>query len=1084
MMIGTGNMLNQDTKKLALAIRQHESGGNYNAQGGSGENGAYQFMPSTWKSWANTHLGNSNAEQTPQNQNKVAYMQIQSLKDKGYTPEQIASTWNSGGPSWEGKVGTNKYGVRYDVPSYVRNVMANYKSGVTTTTQDTGPKSPDFWKRVDEKRKEQYSDTEILNKLSEKNKNISKITRMSRDRYGAEGSGITNDRELLNALSEKLSGQNPTVESNPDYAYLEEESNRVLENLKQFVENKVGEQDERVGFGTRLSDVAKIGPEVKTGIWEAIKSRGEKIGESLLAMNVPFTDKDEKAREGVTSSLTGEQITGQSFLETGLQIGAESILAAGDIAWEVIKGLGKSSNAYSGGAIKRKVDPTTKEFMEDISQFMEEAPKGVIKNIRSDKKFNVFGVGGEEIADWLEDTSSMIANKLKTDDRLRRNLGIPMAAVDVMTFKASKPAREGLEEGLVASVRGAKEATGEILEETGTAIKKGLQKQKAREAIDITQPKMTERYKNEVLDRLDKKGQVVPNKWEKEVAESVADIVDINKKPEINIKRIRDDIGKISENVKENLEANNAIFNKVQLRTAIDNGLKQVDDIMIPEARLDKLKTDITDGLMAKIQKHNLSNLWDARIKFDKYLDDKLKAFGGQFTIKKDVARAVRDSVNKFIIKKSPNGKIYEEGMSKMTRMYSAIDNIKSKVKPSLIGETKLKAIGRNMRAFGHKIGLAGMPIGAGGVLALSAFPTLFTPAVMASILAYGSYKIGKKVVTSKMLREFLSDLLIKAGKNMNPEEKKLIRQLIEELEEAQPGMTIKDVSNKGFQKLPGKTSTLTDNISKAKAEGKSFDELKKIKFSDIEDIDVFNNKVDKIIDSSSKEELTKISRLGEDLMISSQNYLENGAFTKKSAFNDFRLGQHIRYKMSKLQKEKTVIEKANRMLAQEKRDIELRKTDINIDKLTSKDTDFLTKQARKHKTFDEFLQEMRGSASQYGEYQPQLRKYINPDSKKLSDIKGFKDNDMITIYRGIDGSRARKINTGDFVTMDYDDALGYTSDASKVVSQRVRAKNLITEYPDEIVHGEDIYELIYNPSTKETVKITDTKLKQLWDKQ
>ena len=120
-------MLDQSIVALAKAIRQHESGGNFTIKGKSGESGAYQFMPATWKTWAKQYLGTSNAAMTPENQNQVAYRRIAEWKTQGYNPAQIASLWNSGKPKWEGKVGVNKYGVRYNVPAYVKNVYSLYQ---------------------------------------------------------------------------------------------------------------------------------------------------------------------------------------------------------------------------------------------------------------------------------------------------------------------------------------------------------------------------------------------------------------------------------------------------------------------------------------------------------------------------------------------------------------------------------------------------------------------------------------------------------------------------------------------------------------------------------------------------------------------------------------------------------------------------------------------------------------------------------------------------------------------------------------------------------------------------------------------
>lgn len=127
--------LDPKIKALATAIKKQESGGSkdpYNTKGASGEFGAYQFMPDTWKGWAKTHLGDENAPMTMENQNKVAYNQIKSWKDKGYNPAQIAAAWNAGegsleGDKWKTNVGKNSLGVSYDTPSYVKNVSKYYQ---------------------------------------------------------------------------------------------------------------------------------------------------------------------------------------------------------------------------------------------------------------------------------------------------------------------------------------------------------------------------------------------------------------------------------------------------------------------------------------------------------------------------------------------------------------------------------------------------------------------------------------------------------------------------------------------------------------------------------------------------------------------------------------------------------------------------------------------------------------------------------------------------------------------------------------------------------------------------------------------
>lgn len=126
---------------LTKAIRQTESGGNFQATGASGEYGAYQFTAPTWSKLAGKYLGDSSIplqSATPEQQNQVAYKQIADWKNSGYNVGQIASMWNAGegepnayqGTFSNGKpsVGTNSYGVSYSVPDYAKSVLSAYQT--------------------------------------------------------------------------------------------------------------------------------------------------------------------------------------------------------------------------------------------------------------------------------------------------------------------------------------------------------------------------------------------------------------------------------------------------------------------------------------------------------------------------------------------------------------------------------------------------------------------------------------------------------------------------------------------------------------------------------------------------------------------------------------------------------------------------------------------------------------------------------------------------------------------------------------------------------------------------------------------
>ncbi len=106
---------------ITSAIKEKESGGNYTVRGKSGEIGAYQFMPSTWKNTSLKYLGKE-VEPTPENQDLIAKLSIEDLISQGYSDKEIALIWNGGTPTI--KKGVNKYGVPYDTEKYANELLA------------------------------------------------------------------------------------------------------------------------------------------------------------------------------------------------------------------------------------------------------------------------------------------------------------------------------------------------------------------------------------------------------------------------------------------------------------------------------------------------------------------------------------------------------------------------------------------------------------------------------------------------------------------------------------------------------------------------------------------------------------------------------------------------------------------------------------------------------------------------------------------------------------------------------------------------------------------------------------------------
>lgn len=126
--------LNPTIANLARAIRQTESGGNYQAVGKSGEYGAFQFTEPTWNAASKAFGVNVPLKQASQlQQNEVAYKQLESWSKAHpeWNVGNYASAWNAGEKHadayLENYTGTNASGVKYDTGAYAKSVATAYQ---------------------------------------------------------------------------------------------------------------------------------------------------------------------------------------------------------------------------------------------------------------------------------------------------------------------------------------------------------------------------------------------------------------------------------------------------------------------------------------------------------------------------------------------------------------------------------------------------------------------------------------------------------------------------------------------------------------------------------------------------------------------------------------------------------------------------------------------------------------------------------------------------------------------------------------------------------------------------------------------
>ncbi len=354
--------------KLALAIRQVESGGNYQAKGGSGEYGAYQYMPATWKSTAKQYLGDENAEMTIRNQNIATAKKLNDLLDRGYSPEQVASIWNSGQPTWEGKVGVNKYGQKYNVPAYVNKVMTQYsnqdnKISMASTQPQKETKS--ITQAIDDARGMGWTDTQILEHIQKIYPTRASDIQQMRQKASTTGKS---DREVVNFLSLKATGKMPQKASVP-----------IKQELSQPTKTPYVSQIPETGWwkpqpiqkpsilsspfealtGVRVRDVVRDATNVAAAPEIGL---GASIGDAIASAF--YGKKIDKATQGLINSANtliteAQKETNPERKQKLLDMAKQDIERAGGNWEEIIPSIQKTTKQIVGEGIGTAIDVAT-----------------------------------------------------------------------------------------------------------------------------------------------------------------------------------------------------------------------------------------------------------------------------------------------------------------------------------------------------------------------------------------------------------------------------------------------------------------------------------------------------------------------------------------------------------------------------------------------------------------------------------------------------------------------------------------------------------------------------------------------------
>jgi ABC-type transporter Mla subunit MlaD len=147
------------------------------------------------------------------------------------------------------------------------------------------------------------------------------------------------------------------------------------------------------------------------------------------------------------------------------------------------------------------------------------------------------------------------------------------------------------------------------------------------------------------------------------------------KDPIKNLNNIADEIAKQDDAVGAFLDKNNKVFNPQDLKSSLNESLKDLTDVTVDEKVVLKGKQKLIDNFIKNLKQNDMKTLWTARKEFDQQIE---KAFTGSRTLQNKLKTEFRNSVQKFIGDNTPDT-VYSDAMKEMSNLYKVKDLLKFK---------------------------------------------------------------------------------------------------------------------------------------------------------------------------------------------------------------------------------------------------------------------------------------------------------------------------------------------------------------------------------------------------------------------
>ncbi len=251
---------------------------------------------------------------------------------------------------------------------------------------------------------------------------------------------------------------------------------------------------------------------------------------------------------------------------------------------------------------------------------------------------------------------------------------------------------------------------------------KGRAITKAQQLEDIVSPKVTSKVGSEAIARGELQdptilgaARLTPSTRTKDVANSVRGVVNPKASTSQNVDAIQEALTKTNSGVKKYVTDNNVIFNRGELRNALNSGKDELDLLFTSDALAEKTYNKVVAKAMEQVDVNDIESLLSGRKSFDQ-LPAVQKLLNndrvGENT-KREIVLAVRRAANKYIASRLPEGNTFRADLLKQHNMLEALGNISEKAFAQL-GKNKIQLLNEKYPLMKWFIG-AGL-LGAGGV--------------------------------------------------------------------------------------------------------------------------------------------------------------------------------------------------------------------------------------------------------------------------------------------------------------------------------------------------------------------------------